>query len=269
MNILVLSPHRDDAAFSLALSIRHWLSVGHTVSIQNVFTHSDYAPYAVMERMPKGQQASYVSRLRQREDAAFLKYMGPGVSMSDLCLEDAPVRLRCESHQVCELNVRPDDLAISKIQQTVSAFIRSNPDAALVLPLGLGHHVDHSTARDASLKHSRVMPCAFYEDLPYATRRGVQIDLRRFRQDTDERLHVPLYPVLCHGTHTRPVEWKKRLAMLYASQIDEGLAEEIAAFSRRYHGAERLWANETWIAVAARQKLSTSQRNPEAEPLPA
>ena len=76
--------------------------------------------------------------------------------------------------------------------------------------------------------------------------------------------------MLCHGTHiARPSELKRRIAMLYASQIDGALADVIANFSHRYHGAERLWANEAWLAVAAQEKLSTRQRDPEAEPLPA
>ena len=269
MNILVLSPHRDDAAFSLSLSITHWLACGHRVTILNVFTRSLYAPYSDAETVHVNDRLSYVSALRRREDESFLKQVA-GATMVDLNIKDAPIRLHCDSSIVCDMEVNPEDTAIPKIRKAIAAQAKANHAfTALVLPLALGHHVDHRVARDASLPLSTELPCAFYEELPYATRSGVQVDLSRFREAANTRFHEALFPVLCHGTHTRPSDFKKRMALLYASQIDAELAEVIAAFSHRYHGAERLWANEAWLAVASHEKLSTRQRNPEAEPLPA
>lgn len=269
MNILVLSPHRDDAAFSLSLSILHWLAAGHRVTVLNVFTRSLYAPYSDAETVHVNDRLDYVSAMRKREDEQFLKQI-PGAAMVDLNIKDAPIRLHCDSSVVCDLDVDPQDTAIPKIRKAVAKLAEAqHATSALVLPLGLGHHVDHRTARDASLPLSTMMPCAFYEELPYATRNGVRIDLSRFREDTATRLHEPLFPVLCHGTHSRPSEWKGRIARLYASQIDSELADVIAGFSRRYHGAERMWANEAWLSVADGENLSSRQRDPEAEPLPA
>lgn len=269
MNILVLSPHRDDAAFSLSLSIQHWLAGGHTVTILNVFTRSLYAPYSDAETVHEHDRLDYVSALRRREDDNFLKQI-PGASMVDLNIKDAPIRLHCDSSIVCDMDVRPDDTAIPKIRKAIASMTGTHHEfAALVLPLGLGHHVDHRVARDASLPLTPELPCAFYEELPYATRDGVRVDLSRFREDANTRFHEPLYPVLCHGTHTRPTEVKRRIALIYASQIDAELADTIASFSHRYHGAERLWANDAWLGIASANKLSTRQRDPEAEPLPA
>ncbi len=269
MNILILSPHRDDAAFSLAISINHWLSVGHRVTILNAFTRSLYAPYSDAESLHENDRLSYVSAMRKKEDAQFLKQI-PGALMVDLNIKDAPIRLHCDSSIVCDMDVNVADTCIPKIRKAVAAVRdKHSGTMALVLPLGLGHHVDHRTARDAALPLSTTVPCAFYEELPYATRGGVAVDLTRFREDTATRLHEPLFPVLCHGTHTRPTEYKKRIALMYSSQIDEALADVIANFTHRYHGAERLWVNEAWLAVAAAEKLSKAQRDPEAEPLPA
>ena len=269
MNILVLSPHRDDAAFSLSLSIHHWLAVGHRVTILNVFTRSLYAPYSDAETVHANDRLAYVSALRRREDDEFLKQI-PGATMVDLNIKDAPIRLHCDSAIVCDMDVNADDTAIPKIRKAIATLAAEHRAfSALVLPLGLGHHVDHRTARDASLPLTTELPCAFYEELPYATRDGVRVDLSRFREDASTRLHEPLYPVLCHGTHTRPTELKRRIAMLYASQIDGALADVIANFSHRYHGAERMWANDAWLKIAGPEKLSARQKDPEAEPLPA
>lgn len=269
MNILVLSPHRDDAAFSLSLSILHWLSVGHRVTLFNVFTRSLYAPYSDAESIHENDRLGYVSALRKKEDQKFLQQI-PGATMVDLNIKDAPIRLQCDSSIVCDMDVDPEDTCIPKIRKGLLKLAESaHAPTALVLPLGLGHHVDHRTARDASLPLSAEMPCAFYEELPYATRNGVNVDLSRFREDANTRFHEPLFPVLVHGTHTRPTDLKKRIAQIYVSQIDSELADTIANFNQRYHGAERLWANESWLKVAADNKLSTRQRDADALPLPA
>ncbi len=268
LNILVLSPHRDDAAFSLALSISRWRASGHKVTILNVFSRSLYAPYSDADTVHENDRLSYVSALRRREDEAFLKQV-PGTAMVDLNLKDAPIRLRCDAAIVCDMEVNPDDPAIAKIRKTVAGMVEGKDAGAfgaLVLPLALGHHVDHRVVRDAARPVSTHIPCAFYEDLPYATRPGVAIDLSRFREDTASRLHEPLLPVFIHGTHTRPAEFKRRVAGLYASQIDGELAGTIAQFCHRYQGAERLWANAAWLAT--KPHLSSLQPDPEAEPLP-
>lgn len=268
MNILVLSPHRDDAAFSLSLSIAHWLKRGHRVTILNVFTRSLYAPYSDAETVHENDRLAYVSALRKREDEAFLKQIA-GAAIIDLNLKDAPIRLHCDSSIVCNMDAASNDTAIPKIRKAIAKqAATAHPATALVLPLALGHHVDHRVVRDASLPLSTELACAFYEDLPYAMREGVRVDLSRFREDANTRFHEALFPVLCHGTHVDPANFKKRIALLYASQIDGTLAQQIAQFSHRYRGAERLWANEAWLSDAHSEGLSVPQPDPEAEPLP-
>ncbi len=276
LNLLVLSPHRDDAAFSLSLSLTHWLAEGHDVTLLNVFTRSLYAPYAQAEDQPETARLDFVSHLRKLEDEQFLGALtntaGGKIQMMDLGIEDAPIRLKCDSSIVCDMDVDPKDKAIPEIREALAAWAKKHggaQESALLLPLGLGHHVDHRVARDASLPLTTDLPCAFYEELPYATRNGVRVDLSRFREDAATRLHEPLFPALCHGTHTRPAELKRRFASIYKSQIDAELADTIANFAHRYHGGERLWANEAWLKIAVRERLSTRQRDLEKEPLPA
>lgn len=268
MNILVLSPHRDDAAFSMSIALNRWLNDGHRVTILNVFTRSLYAPHSDAATVHVNDQLAYISALRKREDEQFLKQI-PGANILDLNMKDAPIRLRCDSAAVCDMDADANDTAIPKILKAI-APLRVGPRAfaALVLPLALGHHVDHRTVRDALLSLSASMPCAFYEDLPYATRAGVGSDFLRFREDLMTSLHEPLYPVLCHGTHPDPTAFKRRIVLLYASQIDAEHAEVIAGFSERYGGAERLWVNRAWLEAARDAKLCSSQDELEAEPFP-
>ena len=267
MNILVVSPHRDDAAFSLLLSIDHWMSVGHRVTLLNIFTQSLYAPYADAESMREHAQLADVSALRKKEDESFLASI-PGIAMTDLNLEDAPIRLSCDSATVCDIEADPNDPAIPAISKALPFQARaSQPVHALVVPLALGHHVDHRVVRDTILPFTTHLPTAFYEDLPYAMREGVRVDLTRFREDASSQFHEPLHPVLVRSARTYPATFKLKAVSLYASQIDLRVAETIANFSHRYNGAERLWANELWLRNAVAQQLSTTQLEEEARPL--
>jgi LmbE family N-acetylglucosaminyl deacetylase len=267
LNILVLSPHRDDAAFSLSLSIDHWISVGHRVTLLNIFTRSLYAPYSDADTVHHNARLAYVSALRKREDEAFLASL-PGMTMIDLNVEDAPIRLSCDSAIVCDMEVDPNDPAMPEIREALISQVGAVlPVDALVVPLALGHHVDHRIVRDAVLPFTTHLPTAFYEDLPYATREGVRTDFTRFLEDASTRLHEALHPVLIHGTRSQPTAFKLKIATLYASQIEMQLAETIANFSHRYQGAERLWSNDLWLKNAVANKLSTTQRVEEAKPL--
>ena len=262
LKIVVLSPHRDDAAFSLALSIGAWLRDGHAVTIVNVFTRSVYAPYSDVDSVHENDRLSYVSAMRKKEDEAFLRHIS-GATMVDLNIKDAPLRLHCSSDLVCDMPVNPNDGAFAKIAKALAKQTACN-NIAMVLPLALGHHVDHRVARDASLELSTNMPCAFYEDLPYATRDGVAIDLQRFRKDVDARYHEHLAPVVCY--HSASVAWKRKVVLGYTSQIREDLADLISNFAHRYHGNERIWANEAFSAQLATNHLGKVEKHP--EPLP-
>jgi hypothetical protein len=272
LNLILVSPHRDDAAFSLALSLGRWLAEGHRVTLLNVFTRSGYAPFVETGRMPERERLDYVSQLRRREDIEFVYALGGRINMVDLDLEDAPIRLGCDPATVCDREVDAYDPATPRIVQTLRDWVnaeQANGMCGLILPLALGHHVDHRVARDAALPLSIDVPCAFYEDLPYAMREGVRADLSRFREDTKVRFHEQLLPEHCHGIHTHPSCAKRLLAMNYPSQIDLRQAEAIANFSHRYQGAERIWANDAWQNIAARERLSTGQHDEQKELLPA
>ena len=73
LKILVLSPHRDDAAFSLSIAITNWLTARHSVTVLNVFTRSRYAPFSDAAFVHENDELSYVSAMRLREDEYFLR----------------------------------------------------------------------------------------------------------------------------------------------------------------------------------------------------
>ena len=265
MKILILSPHRGDAAFSLSLAITNWLAARHTVTILNVFTRSLHAPFSDAEFVHENDRMSYVSAMRLREDGLFVQRLQQNLSKSaktnlrmvDLNLKDAPIRLRCPIEDICDRPVNPDDPAIEKIRKAITRQSEAGAMDALVVPLALGEHVDHLTVRAAALPLTPTLPSAFYEDLPYAaTHPSATTDLSALREEVTTRLNEPLTPTLCQ--HPSAAELKHRLLTLYASQLNDEAATRITDFGRRYQGGERLWANEQW-RKAGQNLLSSPQ----------
>jgi hypothetical protein len=254
LKILILSPHRGDAAFSLSLAVTGWLAARHSVTILNVFTRSLQAPFSDAEFVHENDRLSYVSAMRLREDELFVQRLTQylprsakgNLQMVDMNLKDAPIRLRCPLEEVCDRPVNPDDPAIEKIRKAVDRQAEAGAMEALVLPLALGEHVDHLTVRAAALSLTPELPSAFYEDLPYATTHpSAAVNLFGLRQEASTQLNEPLAPVLCQAASA--IELKRRLISGYASQIDDEAAGLICDFATRYDGGERLWVNQAWL----------------------
>jgi LmbE family N-acetylglucosaminyl deacetylase len=257
LKILILSPHRDDAAFSLLIAITNWLTARHTVTILNVFTRSRYAPFSDAAFVHENDQLSYVSAMRLREDEHFLRRMTEtlpkglksNLHMVDLNLKDAPIRLRIPLEELSDTPVNPADPSIEKICKALTKQSEAGMLGALVLPAALGNHVDHLTVREAAVPFTATIPSAFYEDLPYATTHpSAATDLESLRDSAEQR-NEHLSPVVYQIESA--VDHKRRLVLGYASQIDDDAGTIISNFATRYNGGERLWANKAWFEAFA------------------
>ena len=258
MKILVLSPHRDDAAFSLSLAITNWLTARHTVTVLNVFTRSRFAPYSDAAFLHENDELSYVSAMRLREDELWVRRIKEtlpkghknNLHLFDLNLKDAPIRLRIPLDAVNATPVNPADPSIEKIRKALTRHAAEGTMQAIVLPAALGNHVDHLTIREAAQPFTTQLPTAFYEDLPYATHPNALTDLEALRTTAAER-NEPLTEIT-YGTGEpaeEAITRKRKLVLNYASQIDEATGDIIANFAATYNGAERLWANSQWLSA--------------------
>jgi LmbE family N-acetylglucosaminyl deacetylase len=251
MRIAVWSPHRDDAGFSLGLAIEAWLRLGHAVEVVDVFTRTEHAPYSDAESLHPNDRASFASAVRKREDEAWVKlYAGlPGrgrLTLTEVGLKDAPLRLHCAEDEV----LHREPVLSDKVMQKVQRAMEQARAEAVVLPLGVGGHVDHLTVRLAALpSDAGNVPLAFYEDLPYAAQAPDTVEAAV--QASALAAGVPLQSWFAE--EARPVDAavarKRRLALCYDSQIEDATADAIAAFSGLYEGRERLWVNAAWSAA--------------------
>lgn len=259
LKILILSPHRDDAAFSLTLAIHQWLLARHTVTVLNVFTRSRFAPYSDAAFVHENDELSYVSAMRLREDQLWVrriqeslpKGLKSHLQLAEVNLKDAPIRLRVPIEQVCTTAV---DLAdpitarpVEKIRRTLTRMADEGAMDALVLPAAMGNHVDHLIVREAAQPFTTNRPTAWFEELPYAvTHTTAQADLEALRTAAVDRGEdLTELRTLGEESTDTVVARKRKLILNYASQIDEEAADIIAG------APERLWGNPRWMELFA------------------
>ncbi len=251
MKITVVSPHRGDAAFALGLSIRAWLQEGHAVEMVSCFTRSEFAPYSDVGSVHRNDRVSFVTAVRKREDEAWRKQLEPQgaakFTITDLNLKDAPLRLHVGANEVFGRAADASEKVVSKIRRA----LEMSKAGAWVLPLGLGGHVDHVTARDVVLSAlATEVPVAFYEELPEASVDGAEEAVDAAVVSLTLAVQSKLEPAFAGtaGDVEDAVAKKRRVAWCYDSQIDEAATTEIAEFCRRFEGRERIWANAAWCS---------------------
>jgi LmbE family N-acetylglucosaminyl deacetylase len=246
VKIIVVSPHLNDAAFSLSLAIESWIAARHKVVVLNCFSRSQDALYSDFESVHANDRPSFVTALRRREDAAWNRQFGSGLTVVDLNMKDAPLRLHCSAEEVYGLTINPEDKWLLKIRKAIEAQI---PNAVL-LPLGLGGHMDHLVVRQAGIPFaSSDAPCGFYEDI-------ASIASTEQIEEQVENLSRELKAVLAPAFAAAPCDVadatarKRRAALHYDSQIDDAEVNRIATLCNLYQGRERIWANSAWFTSA-------------------
>jgi LmbE family N-acetylglucosaminyl deacetylase len=150
--IVILSPHQDDAVFSLW----HLLAGGGDVRVINVFAGVPAAGRVGWWDAETGAvDATKRARERLEEDRAALALAG----RSAINLEFADAQYR-EGEQAAE--------------PIAAAIAEAAPgDALLLAPAGLGAHPDHRLARSAAVAlGERDRHVGLYADIPHATRHG-------------------------------------------------------------------------------------------------
>jgi hypothetical protein len=162
--VVVLSPHFDDACFSLGSFLK---AIGHGTLV-NVFTCGRYLAKPKQETPSQAD----VFALRDAEDEAFARECG--LSRIDLKCQEPMLRDR----RVSDLSHIRDDL--EQIEEpVVSTLARLAADfhqrerGTLFVPLGIGNHCNHRALNTLIINNfamiSRKFEIMFYEELPYAS----------------------------------------------------------------------------------------------------
>lgn len=183
---VILSPHCDDACFSLGGTIACLLDAGIELTIINVFSVSDFVEKRFVALDRGCVNAEQVTRVRKREDMDFVELMGGGIHLRYLDMSDAPMR----NHDLANIEVSEgcycglDTKCIDAICAMFENFSLEQYDD-IYCPLGIGRHVDHLLVRDSVLAYSnsnRLPSLLFYEDIPYVCRIDEGYDIRRYEK---------------------------------------------------------------------------------------
>jgi LmbE family N-acetylglucosaminyl deacetylase len=229
--VIVLSPHFDDACFSLGGFLK---ALGHGILI-NLFTHGRYVVQPHLARSDLTQDA--VRYVRDKEDRAFATACG--LVRYDLECEEPVLRRRRPS----EMAGVADD--VGQIEDRLLALLfalaaESGTPSALLVPLGIGRHVNHRAATEAILRNlARLQPffeLYFYEELPYASNifhRLAALDRLRHRAGPVRR-------------HVFAAPWREKRALigLYPSQL-----RRLPSFFRFRPAAFPLTAHEAFWSL--------------------
>jgi LmbE family N-acetylglucosaminyl deacetylase len=256
-----ISPHSDDAALSMACSLRELAKRGCSIVIINCFSLSDWAPRvsgsltlhhagsrligATRSETDPNWNPRRVSALRRAEDEKFGALIHDTVTMEWLDLPDAPLRpdWRLDSN-ACRV---PAD---KEVQAQYTAILASQlqafsvPGCAWAAPLALAHR-DHRIARAATEIVAADAPYCLYEEVPYtfAANPTDRMRLAAPAFASEEPQRVSLYP------NFESEFWRAAVAC-YVSQFD---GEQIDSILQDLidQGGEHVWASNrfnSWLA---------------------
>lgn len=241
LKIFILSPHIDDAAFGLALTISKCAGNNISVTIINCFTITKWTAIKV-----DNKETSAVSLLRKNEDAAFYKALNSNINIINLDLLDAPLR---NGYIFQEQPFQPNEL---QLVEDLTKLLQQHVNGLLFCPLAIGNHIDHAICRAAVLKLYKNLEVLFYEDLPYAQRISHQ-QIEQHIRNLGQELGVSLSNNI--GGFLNCTIDKEQAVKLYKSQMNNEIASEIIAHLNALKG-ERIWGEEKLL-----QKFSSCNPN--------
>lgn len=245
MRLWILSPHRDDAAFSCGLLLCVAVNSRMPTVVVNVFTTSDYAPYldpsedvsrvAAMAAAVTDAVTDGVTEARRLEDESLLRALNgmlaeAVVTKIDLGLRDAPLRLDLATGAVLDPRAVPPERMQQEIDGLIPMLPEIEPEDMVLAPCALGDHIDHLLVRLAAQAKYPAEQLCFWEDMPYSMWLTEAERARLWREPGLQRVTLRL-PDGAAGKHL--------LTRLYPSQVSVQLAEEMAAFTRARGDGER------------------------------
>jgi LmbE family N-acetylglucosaminyl deacetylase len=174
-DLVILSPHLDDAVLSLGAMIGREVAAGRTVEIVSCFTAGPPLDTIPVERRVFGDYS-----MRRAEDERALAVLGATHRWLDLHerIWRQPPLPRTRSSfptHVFRTPPRMDDFAELKTIRTAIAKLLDEGATQILAPLAVGNHVDHVEVALAALREvlgsGAFDRIRFYED-PYALGRG-------------------------------------------------------------------------------------------------
>ncbi len=228
---LILSPHADDAAFSLG-GILHLGLLRVPVTLLTLFGKSNYLEHGGFQ--PGWESATQTRRAEEEAFAARL-----GLDLDFRTLPEAALRESIEGDRLFASGAAEQLKDFPELFETLSASMRDAQLETVWIPLGLGCHRDHLLVQRTATRIAETLSlaCCYYEDLPYAHWLSER-SIRRHAEAIDRRIR-PVFVAV-----ESVIERKMEALGLYPSQVSGRHLDAVEAYARRWsrtEARERVW----------------------------
>jgi LmbE family N-acetylglucosaminyl deacetylase len=231
--IVVLSPHSDDAAFSIPVTLRGLADCGKKIELLTCFSISAFTRFY-------DSDLARVTALRKAEDLRYARTLHHSCTPRWLDHLDAPLR-GYKVSGVCHNSplLQSEWELVGSI--AAAAMERLEKGCAVLAPLGIGSHVDHRIIRDVSIRLADMtgVSILYYEEMPYASTcktETIATAASRIAMRFQAQIvsHVISTPVV--------LEVRKAAADCYPSQVAPETIERIfEGKKKRRYATERVW----------------------------
>lgn len=167
---IFLSPHFDDAALSVGGLIWTLCQQNQTVDIWTIMAgfpeSSAFSSFAAQNHAAWGKSGEEAIRMRREEDIAACRRLG--ADHQHYHWPDAIYRRDQDNQPIIKddhdlFHQPPEHETVQAITSLLENAVPQN--ANLIIPLGLGSHIDHLAVHRAAIHHKNLT--AFYADYPY------------------------------------------------------------------------------------------------------
>lgn len=210
--VLILSPHLDDAAFSLGPLLAQHSKNCHFI-VATAFTKSVNLPsgFALACQLDKGLSVNedYMA-IRKKEDAVWAEAIGAEVIYGEL--PEAPHRGYNSASELFG-SLHPEIDVRKQLFEWITHLVYFYKPLALLSPLSIGNHVDHILIRETAERFNNAeVPVYFYKDLPYAGES--KNTLAQYYLQGNEEMHEHFF-----GLHHESIEAAHIATNAYKTQI--------------------------------------------------
>jgi LmbE family N-acetylglucosaminyl deacetylase len=243
--IIVISPHADDAAYSIGGLIRKSIFRSR-IQIVTLFGRSNFLRASGFETNWRA-----VTALRKREDAAFAARIG--AQLTYLQYPEAALRIGTSPENLFTIAESPRVEIPGNLTSRLTKVLDRLRPVCLFAPLAVGYHRDHLIARQIAAKEAvrRKLPIIYYEDLPYAGRLS-RHRLISHAKSVDHRLRARYVHIDLSG--------KLNNLTVYRSQVGPPEMQIVAQHATRMRDGQPF--ERIWFAASRDQLLKV------LEPLP-
>ena len=234
--IIVISPHPDDAAFSIG---------GLLSKLKNnyILLITCFNQSCVREKA----DATITTSIRSREDEFYSKFIGAGIIR--LGLHDTSIRTNIGA----EIRSKDEEMLVrSSLTDRLTSKVNQFRKPIVFVPLAIGGHPDHLHCREAAILNLTKHCLIFYEDLPYGQFEGGPNEVKKYIKQT--------FPLLCEtNVSLTACDMNKKLygIDLYKSQIHPHWRRDIINYSLELKENESLY-NERYWSLPSHQAILSS-----------